>query len=180
MTAFRKTFRVGDFTQEGLLGRVVIQLKINTRLVDTSTPMETIEHDDCFGINRLSITGEVKERRLNGRWVDAGGGQCIGALKLVDAFAKPGERGTTPSGWDAGKRDRLVDLWENWHLNDMIAGCAHQEVVYEENDWGRKVPSIELTKPCPITGYKYGSKWLVKPMTPDIYREIEALLEVGL
>lgn len=46
-----------------------------------------------------------------------GGGQIIEAVRDVQAFA---------TGWDSEKRDRLADIWDRYHLNDMQAGCEHQ------------------------------------------------------
>ena len=29
-------------------------------------------------------------------------------------------------GWDKEKRFDFLEVWKNWHLNDMQAGCEHQ------------------------------------------------------
>jgi len=181
MTAFAKTFRVGDYVEGDYLTRVVIELKINTHLTSTETPYQTVTHDFVTEVDRLSIMGSARESVNGGRTFRSGSnGQILDDLRKVTRFAKAGEKGTTPSGWSADKRDMLLELWEDWHLNDLQAGCAHQEIVYEVDKYSREVPSLELTKPCPLTGYEYGRSWLVKPLTDEVYREIEALLEVEI
>jgi hypothetical protein len=55
--------------------------------------------------------------------------------------------------------------WDRWHLNTMRAGCAHQTVVWEDSRYGVR-PSLERTPVCPVSGYRYGSAWLVEVL-PD-------------
>ena len=47
---------------------------------------------------------------------------------------------------------RLARLWQRWHLNDLRSHCIHQD------------PSVKWDEvpPCPTTGYKAGSAWLVE------------------
>lgn len=61
----------------------------------------------------------------------------------------------------------LAKLGDRWHLNDLQAACAHQTVVWEDGRYGRQ-PSLELTEPCPETGYRYGSAWLTEPLPDDV------------
>lgn len=89
---------------------------------------------------------------------------------------------------------KIYCWWKRWHLNNLKAGCAHQrELGWKEepidsskplnsygkfppNDspsWNMKVWLPEklggyLSKPCPICGYRYGTKWLKEEITePD-------------
>jgi len=77
-------------------------------------------------------------------------------------------------GWDAGKAARLIEL-SAWHLNGMTAGCDHQVPVMETDRYGRTVPSLDLTPPCPETGYRYGHAWLVRELPPGMLDEVRAL-----
>jgi len=53
-------------------------------------------------------------------------------------------------GWTVGDVAKLHQIWQEWHLNDMQSRCIHQHGKDPE--------------PCPETGYKYGHRWLFKPL----------------
>lgn len=62
-----------------------------------------------------------------------------------------------------GKRPlmkEIIDLWENYHLNDLHAGCEHQRNLGWEKDGYAKHPS----ESCPICGYKFGTEWKYSPI----------------
>ena len=87
-------------------------------------------------------------------------------------------------GWDTQKVETLWEIWNAFHLNDLTAGCEHQRAL----GWGKRRlddsketgwhvgphanlaswaqpsenPRGVLMKPCPICGYKYGSRWLTR------------------
>lgn len=89
-----------------------------------------------------------------------------------DHLTRPSEI-TFAKGWNAKKWLDFLDVWKHYHLNDMKAGCVHQEA----EGWGDKKlivngeeklstwvypkdhPEGVLGKPCPICGYKYGTAW---------------------
>lgn len=70
---------------------------------------------------RLSISGVVGPKS-NG---DARGscGQCIDAVRQCK-----------PTAEFAPFRDRLVEVWERWHLNDMRADCEHQRALWDTDE----------------------------------------------
>ena len=87
------------------------------------------------------------------------------------------------------KIKRMVEVWKEYHLNDMNAGCEHQRA----EQWGEKeliLPSGEkkrsgwvyekehpegvLSKPCPVCGYQYGSAWLFRAIPEEIIQEIKS------
>ncbi|MBK9272780.1 MAG: hypothetical protein IPM48_14440 [Saprospiraceae bacterium] len=74
-------------------------------------------------------------------------------------------------GWDAIKWLDFLDVWENWHLNDLTAGCEHQIALgwdsYDEH------PS----EPCPTCGYKYGTAWKTRRIPDRVINFLEALPE---
>ena len=61
----------------------------------------------------LSITGVVGPTP-NGNAYSAG--QCVDTIR----------EGTPTNMWSREMLDKLCDIWERWHLNDMRAGCEHQ------------------------------------------------------
>lgn len=58
----------------------------------------------------------------------------------------------------------LLNLWHDWHLNDMNAGCQHQR----EAGWDLK----RCGEKCPKCGYEWGSKWLVRPLPKAVEDQI--------
>lgn len=147
---------------------------------------------------RLSISGEGISRGR--REVDFCG-QIIDDVRRVVNF-----RGT---GWTAADRDSLVEIWDQWHLNDMRAGCAHQRAegwgeaqladgryavhVYyagyaEERERAGNLayhrvdeehPDGVLMKPCPTCGYRFGSEWLSEDVPADVRAELDRLASLG-
>jgi hypothetical protein len=77
-------------------------------------------------------------------------------------------------GWDKDKWFDFLDIWKEWHLNDMQAGCEHQrelEWTYEDHH------NKETFKgdPCPVCGYEIGSAWLRKDVPQNVIEWLEAL-----
>lgn len=77
---------------------------------------------------------------------------------------------TAESGWRIGDTRKLADVWDEWHLNTLQAGCAHQppeSVVYRQGRYGREI-DLDNTPACAETGYKYGSAWLARVLPDDV------------
>lgn len=110
-----------------------------------------------FDNMRLSITGVIgPDRRGNAA---GGAGQIHGELIPSNFhFAE---------GWNAARLIKFKETWERWHLNDMRAGCEHQEA----EGWGKK--SITLTKP-------ELHEWRVNAeLKPFVYRIFAKALEAA-
>lgn len=47
-------------------------------------------------------------------------------------------------GWNVAKFKKLLEIWSNWHLNDMKAGCVHQR----ELGWDKELidPALPATQ----------------------------------
>lgn len=61
-----------------------------------------------------------------------------------------------------------------YHLNGMTAGCDHQTAVWEDGRYGRQI-SLTDTLPCPVTGYRYGSAWLVRELPYGFLSRVRAV-----
>jgi hypothetical protein len=142
--------------------RVFIALEITE---PSARQHETTDHRLVSGVKGVALAGEIYEYRHREM---SGAGQIVNTLVNVETFAP---------GWDAGKVARLRELWEAWHLNDMKAACDHQTVVYETDRFGLDRPSLTLTKPCPETGYQFGTKWLVKELPADVEAELREMFD---
>lgn len=75
-----------------------------------------------------------------------------------------------------------------WHLNDMKAGCEHQDelgfgkgtdVVFtlRNNEGEREVKVFKdsLSAPCPTCGYRYGTQWLSRELPQEIIELAETI-----
>lgn len=153
----REGIRVGRIVGEG-------EVFIDIAMRRLHGGRETVEHDAIVDPLELSIMGEV---RAGSQVVSCG--QILDDVRRVTRFAR---------GWTPARLERLCDMWEKWHLNGMKAECAHMETVWEEGRWGMR-PSMTLTPPCPETGYRYGSAWLVKPLPNDVVDAAFWLIEHG-
>lgn len=116
---------------------------------------------------RLSISGVVYEgeRLLKSERNLISAGQC-----LEDA------RSLLP--------EKLAQIWEYWHLNDMRAGTFAQEQALREvkDSFDRRLSwyeqacaylqSIDLLYD---NGYKYGSAWLTEELPGDVIEYVKNL-----
>lgn len=126
----------------------------------------TVEHQPAGRHLRLSITGDVIDPKRRGEARYISGGQIVDSLAEVVKFAQ---------GWDRRSVDELAALWRRWHLNDMRAGCAHVEPVYEIDRYGQRVPSLDHTPACALTGYRYGHAWLVEELPEEVVAYVKSL-----
>lgn len=65
----------------------------------------------------------------------------------------------------------IKELWEQYHLNDLNAGCKHQRKLnwtYEQH------PS----EPCPTCGYKMGTDWRYNKIDQKDLTAICLLLDI--
>lgn len=148
-------------TPDGSRVRVTVELKDLHGGWDIDTT-ETVEHAEIGPFRRLSISalGYSKHRR-----VADSAGQIIDMAELV------AHGGEVASGLRRQDVARLVEIWREWHLNDMTAGCAHQTPPVGSTLSER----LDQTPPCPVTGYRFGSKWLVRPLPEALVTELREL-----
>lgn len=148
--------------------------------------VEVSEKDDGERLSVVGVVGPMKNGDCKGSF-----GQCASALDSVYLYGK---------GWDAALVADLKALWDQWHLNDMRAGCEHQRRDWDVSEkleivasagslahpeltktetkaagWVKPVehPKGLLCKPCLLCGYEYGSKWLHEPLPEDIHQRID-------
>jgi hypothetical protein len=138
------------------------RVRINAETVRVEGHSRTVLHEPITSWTRLSLTGDVTEK---GRREPYQGGQITDVLDEIETFA---------AGWSRAKVATLASIWNDHHLNDMRAACAHQTPV---GDSARE--RLDKTPPCPISGYRYGSAWLVDPdgETQDAIQALRQLLK---
>lgn len=150
-------------TEEILLRKVLTvgydvnrhKVVLHVELAKHKEARETVDHRQVDEYISLRISGSSKDY----------GGQIIDMLtqKNIPRLARK-------MTWE--KLNRIKEIWQRWHLNDLRPNCIHQKIIptdvpYEE--WSRLV-AVETEK-CPLK-YHYGSKWLVELLPENIVSEI--------
>ena len=101
-----------------------------------------------------------------------GCGQIQDELNEINVFTK---------GWDRKRVQKLLDVWDEWHLNNLIAGTPRQERAIKE--W-KKAHQYDYDEACKFLktkglytnkGYEYGSGWLRKELSPEVLAFLEYL-----
>jgi hypothetical protein len=127
-----------------------------------------------FENGHLSITGVIGPNR----WGNAKGG--AGQVDMEFDHRNPAHNDTRysdpikardlhfPNGWNVEKWYTFLEIWHDWHLNDLHAECEHQEaagITYHSD------PS----NVCEVCGYKIGSAWTSRTIPGEV---IEFLLSL--
>jgi len=77
---------------------------------------------------------------------------------------------------------RICELWDRWHLNQMNAGTPAQTTAI--NAWRAEGHAYDYTKACDHLAaigllyddmYKYGSAWLTEEVPAEVLTELRAL-----
>lgn len=147
--------------------------------------------------------GQVIATRNYGPYRDAAGDRTMVHLELrkrdngriYAAFTGEGYRKHSSHPWAMGQHQgsapsALVALWDRWHLNDMLAGCEHQEAQFRASPADRPtsyngyrgVTGITLSpsegSACPECGYKYGSAWNYEQLPDDFLEQCDAAAQI--
>lgn len=73
---------------------------------------------------------------------------------------------------------KYLQLWEEWHLNGMHAGCTHQDAALDIRKTEGKKTDYEALKAlpdfqkCPSCGYEYGSAWKHRELPEDFEAQL--------
>ncbi len=171
----KKRLCIGE-NEEG--HRVTLELEIETK----NRSAKTTELKDVTKYKTLSICGES---------INSSGQMGDDIRANIDTFKLyiPKDRLL-----------RILDIWDQWHLNDMSAACVHQIALgwntrkmddSKETGWHVNMANANLAgwvrpeenpkgvlgKPCPECGYKYGTAWLVGALPDEIEQEVLGLFE---
>ena len=136
---------------------------------------------------RLQQRPEGQELAISSTALDAksgafrAGGQCRDTITRLIAHGEPAP------GMTDEALDKLLHIWEKWHLNNMRPACSHQVVLgwkfcpghYKDGHHFYCEPHLPgkpqlcdfpnmMGKPCPTCGYKLGSSWLFEPLPQDV------------
>lgn len=84
-------------------------------------------------------------------------------------------QGIPKAPWTKEMLDKLCDIWDRWHLNDMRPDCEHQRALGWK--WVPYKNDEIIGKPCPVCGYKYGTDWLKEEVPADVIEWLGQLPE---
>lgn len=75
---------------------------------------------------------------------------------------------------------RLVQIWQKYHLNDMNAGTINQEIALEDcksYDYYARCKHLENNGLLYDNGYKYGTAWLFRQIPDEVIEEVKQICE---
>lgn len=133
-------------------------------MMDDDKEQETTDHKVITDPHRLTLTSAVFTGRKNisQNYVTSGS-----SLKHLGRVTVPAP------GWTLAEVRELYRIGTAWHLNDLRAGCAHMDLP-EDTSYDVRKGIV-----CPVTGYRYGQKWLVEPLPVDVEERFVALMSLG-
>lgn len=76
--------------------------------------------------------------------------------------------------------EMIIKMWGRWHGNDMNEACRQQKEFLSKIKYPGYEKACELLKEAGIyevknngRSYKYGSSWLLEPLTEEVYDFME-------
>jgi hypothetical protein len=147
--------------KDTLIGRTINGEKyyLTIELKDRTNTAVTTNHESVTGYRSMSFTGTLISKYgsiVHDRgWLS--GGQNSHYLLEITEPAK---------GFTLADIKRIYELWQELHLNDLNSHCIHQD----------KAVKWDQVEPCPITGYRAGSGWLLSPLNEDLVSKTFALV----
>jgi hypothetical protein len=126
--------------------------------------LETLERE------KVSIDGE---RVTDGVTVSICGACPTSLGQCADSIRSDLEAGKINLVLPKEDVERLLDIWDRWHLNDMKAGTRAQEEFIDQHglrgkEYTDKVAALKDAGLLEDGGYKYGTAWLYEPVPTDV------------
>lgn len=172
LKAFDKGGEV-DFRKDIFLGKVAysnpnrkanaVNIKVEIKDKQDATDWETLK--EIHNVSELSMSGAIWDARHSDH-ISAG-------QNLIEELFPENK-----------KLKRLVEIWRQYHLNDLKSGTKKQSEAVEkwlgeDNKYDytaalNYLKSIGLDKD---RGYEYGTGWLYEPIPKSIVQEVKSLSE---
>ena len=161
------------FGLDNMACRVVVEIEIEKRFCT----QKDLWLKEVKNPERLSICGDIYYGK---KWFQ--GGQINNVIRNAleqNAFMRlkiPRE-----------SLEKLLEIWEEWHLNDLRAYCIHQKPIIQRIkketpellasglERYKKLKQIPELKQCPECGYEYGSAWLYEPIPKEVKKFLTSL-----
>jgi len=76
-------------------------------------------------------------------------------------------------------QEKLLEIWNTWHLNDLHAGTERQEKALKKikGDYSEQVKYLKSINLYDDNGYKYGTGWLKRELPEGIEDKINDLCD---
>lgn len=165
MKTFKKKILLGKIDYHDR-GRKINSVEIEVEIKNKPNAIDWETLKEIHDVPELTMSGGI----WDGRHYDiVSGGQMLD--EIVEYF---------PSN---SKLKRLVEIWEEYHLNDLKAGTKKQTAAleglkYERGDWyDAAVKHLKSAKLYDDNGYQFGSAWLYQPLPEKIIDEVEKLCD---
>ncbi len=133
-----------------------------------------------FKEGKLSISGVIGPKS---------DGDCVGSCGQINMSLKP-EDVIPAKGWTNEMITQFLNIWDEWHLNDMVAGSPTQENELKKHtfpgypvtyyNWACSVLTAANLQPDANylhnnKPYKYGAAWLKKEVPSEVLDFLESL-----
>ncbi len=162
---YKKTINLGKIDANGR-GRKSNAVDIEVEIKNRENATDWATQKKLHNVPELIISGAIWNERHTD-W-QSGGQNSEEISKLFPNNAKV---------------QRLVEIWEQYHLNDMRAGSKKQTealegLKYEGNDlYDAEKKHLKSKKLLVDNGYEYSSAWLYQPLPQSIIDEVKQLAE---
>ena len=97
--------------------------------------------------------------------ISGGYSECSG--QIADTLLEEFLNGNIELNMETTAFFNLLNIWKNYHLNDLTAGCKVQEdflKTVEYSDYNEACDLLEQEGIYEVNGYKYGYRWLCRPI----------------
>lgn len=160
----KTVLKFGKIAYEGKKKTNLVEVSIELRNKEKVNEWETFK--ELTNVPELSICGQVWDSE---HYDHLCGGQCLDTLKELLPNNK--------------KLGRIVEIWDEYHLNDMNAGSKRQTEFlnnlkatgwkYDYTDACNKLKEAGLYMD---NGYSYGHGWLYCSIPENVLNEIKELI----
>lgn len=156
---YKRTISLGKIAYYGKSKSNEVDVKVEVRVKEKARNWETLE--EVENVPELSMSGGIWNNRKTDTYTT---GQMLDELPKLF----PGN----------SKIKRLVEIWEQYHLNDLRAGTKKQTEAL--NAWADRPKGFSYTEDSEYLksiglyddrGYKYGHGWLYQPLPESIIKE---------
>ena len=135
----------------------------------TRTDHHTYADGETYVSLSVTMSGldKGRQRRHGSTFGGAMGGEVLRKI-IAGRLTSTGKRLDGLHRTDLADLARIADAW---HLNDMRPACQHMAPDFDRGD----LP-VDQWPVCPVTGYRWGTAWLVEELPDDV---VERVRQIG-
>lgn len=162
----------GKFKREITLGKIDYNgtgRKVNEATIE----IEIRNKENAIDWDTLEEVHNVPEVSMSARVWNSKKSDILSGGQMLEELVK-----YVPVSEKRTKVKRLVEIWKQYHLNDLQAGTVRQTEALEKagiSGYNESVAHLKLIDLYDDNGYKYGHGWLYQPVPGNILTEIKEL-----